>query len=461
MKMMKKFSYGCGDFGCSLIALMIGMYLSFYCSVFLEIPLYVVGIMLLVVEIWDAINDIMIGNMIDRTRTKDGKARPWVKWFMIPTCITGALVFSCPESLPLPGRIAWVTISYFAFAFFYTAVNLSYSAMLSLITLDSEERGAYSSARYVGSYAGQILLYSAALPLIRLIGGDDGRAKGYSIVMILFCIIAFVMFIILYKFCPEVDCGTNFPVKPGEKQEELPKAGIKEFGANLKSLFLNGPWVLVLLIGVFYCIRCPFYIGTMNYYYRFVLGIDETFSSLPNLLGIIAGLIVLPFVPKIIDKWGHRTPLLLSFAGCAIAFLVGLLFRNNVYVLCGAITVDLALEAMQLTITFAMLADTLDYGYLKFGKKMSGLGFAASSFVQKAGPAFAGFLMSIFMEMSKLDASAEIGAPQPSSAIVTLQVMFWVVPIILSFVCVLLTKKYPIDKQESARIAEELKNRQN
>lgn len=441
-------SYSFGDFGCCLINMMIGFYLSFYCSVFLEIPLAVIGTMLLVVQIWDAVNDIMIGNMIDRTRTKEGKARPWIKWFMLPCCISGALVFACPLSLSITGRTVWVFITYFLFVLFYTTINLPYSSMLSLIAKEQDDRAKLTTSRYIGAYLGQLIVFSSALPLIRLIGGDEGRAEGYRIVMIVFSALALVLFFLLYKNCPEIDCGDNFPLKPNEIDNRAEKISIKEFLGNLKILAGNKAWLLVILIITLYWIRYPFYGNTMTYYYRFALGLDETFSSIPSTLGIVAGIVVLPFVPKVVRKFGYVKTLVGSFIGCAAVFILGFIFPENLYVGITAITLDYGLETFQLTVTLSMVADSLDYGYALTGKKMSGLGYAVNTFASKAGPALAGFLVTLILSASGLDTTAAIGAPQPSSAVSTLKIVFWIIPAILALVLAFISPKYPTKKIE-------------
>lgn len=451
--------YSFGDIGCCLMNYMISYYLSFYCSVFLGISLAAVGTMLLLVQVWDAANDIVIGNLIDYTRTKEGMARPWIKWFMIPCCVSGMLIYACPTSLPVAAKTAWVFVSYFAFVLFYTCVNLPYGSLLSLMTKDSVERSSLSTSRYIGAYLGLLVVSVGALPLVKLIGGDDGRAEGYRWVMILYCLAAMILFFLLHRNCKEIDCGNNFSVL-GENKQKREKLSISAFWGNLKLLFQNKAWVLVLIISIIYWVRYPFYGSTMTYYYRFYLGIDETASSIMYTVGTVAGLIVLPFVTKLVEKFDYKKTLIGSCVVSAVAMFLGFLCQKNVALAVVFFTIDYASEAFPCAITLSMIADSLEYGELKFGKKITGLGYAANSFCTKAGPAFGGFIVSMVLSASNLDTGAEIGAAQPVSAVWAIRLAFWIVPAILSLVMCIFAKKYPLDKKTYAKVMEELQDKQ-
>lgn len=456
-----KISYSFGDIGSCLMNYMISFYLSFYCTVFLEIPIAVVGAMFLLVQIWDAVNDIMIGNLIDKTRTKEGKTRPWIKWFMIPCCISASLIFACPLSFPLTAKIIWVGVAYFVFVFFFTAVNLPYASLISYMTKDSSERATLGTSRYIGAYLGIIIVSSGALPLVKIIGGDDARAGAYRIVMLLFSVLALIMFYFLHKNCVEVDCGDNYPAKESKNRESVVdnKVSVKEFLGNLKLLFLNKPWFLVFLVCVLYWVRYPFYGTGMTYYYRFYLGLDETLSSVPFTAGNFAGIVVLPFIPKFVEKFGYKKPLIFSCIACGTAMLVGFFVKENVTAAVVCLVINMAMETFQLSITLSMLADAIDYGALKFGKRLNGLGFAANTFTSKAGPAFGGFLLSVCLTMTGLNTTAELGTVQSSTAINGLRVAFWLIPAVASFLMAFFSQKYPLNKEEHEKIVEELERR--
>lgn len=461
---MKKLSkkalicYSFGDIGCCLMNYMISYYLSFYCSVFLGISLAAIGTMLLIVQVWDAANDIAIGNLIDCTRTKEGMARPWIKWFMVPCCLSGMLIYACPTNLPVAVKTAWVFVAYFAFVLFYTCVNLPYGSLLSLMTKDSVERSELSTSRYIGAYLGLLGVSVGALPLVKLIGGDDGRADGYRMVMILYCLVALVLFFFLYKNCEEIDCGNNFPSTDAAAKRE--KVSFGTFVDNLKTLFSNRAWVIVLLISIIYWVRYPFYGSTMTYYYRFYLGIDETASSIMYTVGTVAGIVVLPFVSKLIGKFDYKKTLIGSCLVSAVAMALGFFCQKNVNLAIVFFTIDYASEAFPCAITLSMIADSLEFGELQFGKKITGLGYAANSFCTKAGPALGGFIVTMVLSASNLDTAAEIGGAQPASAIWAIRIVFWLVPAILSVLMCFFTQMYPLDKKEYEKVMMELQKKQ-
>lgn len=87
-----------------------------------------------IARIWDAINDIGVGALVDRTHTKVGKARPWIKWFALPCALSCLMMFSAPAGASNIVKVSWVAFGYFLFALFYTTVNLPYGSMLPLMT---------------------------------------------------------------------------------------------------------------------------------------------------------------------------------------------------------------------------------------------------------------------------------------------------------------------------------------
>ena len=121
-----KYSYMFGDLGCCLMNYMLINYFMFYCTNMLGISIAAVGMIMFIARIWDAINDIGVGALVDRTHTKVGKARPWIKWFALPCALSCLMMFSAPAGASNIVKVSWVAFGYFLFAVFYTTVNLPY-----------------------------------------------------------------------------------------------------------------------------------------------------------------------------------------------------------------------------------------------------------------------------------------------------------------------------------------------
>lgn len=429
-----KISYSFGDIACCLMNYMVGYYLSFYCSVVLGIPLMITGTIILMVQCWDAVNDIFVGLAVDRTRTKQGKARPWIKWFMLPCCLSGVFIFGCPQTLPLNGKIAWVAVSYFLFALFYTCVNLPYGSMLSLMTKDQRERTVLCTSRYAGAYAGLLIVSAGALPLVNLIDRASKKECGYKWVMTFFGVISFVLLFFLYKNCHEADCKEH--AKDAAFFRKRQKGGFK-------ALFKNRAWVAALCVSLVYWFRYPFYGTTMTYFYKFYLGMDEAASSIMYTAGIVAGIVILPFVSKITAKWDYKKPLAASCVISAFSMMAGFFCGRDYMPAVVMFTVNYAAETFPCALTLSMIADSLEYSELDSGRKLDGLGFAMNSFCSKVGIGLGSFAAAVFLKFGKLNVSENELVMQPESALFTIRLVFWVIPAALSLVMIWFIRKYP------------------
>lgn len=438
-----KVSYSFGDAACCLMNYMVGYYLSFYCGVILGIPLIIVGTIILIVQCWDAVNDIFVGLAVDRTRTKQGKARPFIKWFMLPCCLSGALIYSCPEEMCFSGKIIWVSFSYFLFALFYTCVNLPYGSMLSLMTKDQTERTVLCTSRYAGAYVGLLIVSAGALPLVRFFDHISGRKCGYKWVMIIFCLTAFVLLYFLYRNCHEADI----------EQCALDKDFVKGQKESFKLLFKNKAYMITLGISFLYWFKYPFYGSTMAYFYKFYLGVDEAASSVMYTAGIVAGIFVLPFVTKITIKWDYKKALAASCIVSAASMTAGFLCKKNILLAIIFFTMNYAAETFPCAVTLSMIADSLECSKLKAGRRPDGLGFAINSFCTKVGTGIGSFAVFVIFKLGGLNIPETGTVLQSENALLIIRLVFWMMPAVLSLIMILFIVKYPLRRQADLEIS--------
>ncbi len=439
-----KVSYSFGDAACCLMNYMVGYYLSFYCSVILGIPLIIVGTIILIVQCWDAVNDIFVGLAVDHTRTKQGKARPFIKWFMLPCCLSGALIYACPENLELTGKILWVSLFYFLFALFYTCVNLPYGSMLSLMTRDQAERTALCTSRYAGAYVGLLAVSAGALPLVNFFDDVGKEKSGYKWVMSVFCLISFVLLYFLYRNCQESDVEQCASDKEFSKEQYILSQKMK---GRFQLLFQNKAYLTTLCISCLYWFKYPFYGSTMTYFYKFYLGMDEAVSSVMYTTGIIAGIFVLPFIPKVTLKWDFKKPLTISCIVSAVSMTAGFFCHKNLLPAIIFFAVNYAVETFPCAVTLSMIADSLERSRFKSGKRLDGLGFAMNSFCSKVGTGIGSFVASAILRFGGLNAAETGAAPQAENTLLSIRLVFWIAPAVLSLVMILFIVKYPLDRQ--------------
>ena len=198
--------------------------LIFYTDVFGLSPA-AAGTMFGVTRFWDAIADPMMGAMADRTRTRWGRFRPYLLWMAIPFGVAGVLTFTTPHlDTGAKTVYAYCTFSFLMLA--YTAINIPYSALMGVMTSDTQARTALSSLRFIGGFSGGIIVVSATPWLVARLGAGDAE-RGWQLTMVVWGIAASVLFVITFLTVRE-------RVEPPPEQ----KADIRR---ELRDLLTNGP----------------------------------------------------------------------------------------------------------------------------------------------------------------------------------------------------------------------------
>jgi len=136
-----------------------------------------VGTMLLVTRFADAAADPVMGSIADRTRTRWGHFRPYLLWGAVPFAAAGVLTFTTPH-LGSGAKLVYAYITYSSLMFIYTAVNIPYSALMGVITPNSQERTSISSIRFIGAFTAGIFVQYFTLPLVKFLGQAARPAAG-------------------------------------------------------------------------------------------------------------------------------------------------------------------------------------------------------------------------------------------------------------------------------------------
>ncbi len=168
----EKFGYGLGDLASNLFWMQFVWFLNyFYTDVFGLAPA-VLGTMILVVRIWDSINDPIIGIIADRTNTKWGKFRPYIFWGAIPFAIVGTMTFTTPNFSP-GGKLVYAYITYAMMVLIYTIVNIPYSSLMGVVSSDPKVRTSFSQMRFIMAFTGGLIVQAATLPMVAGFGSGD------------------------------------------------------------------------------------------------------------------------------------------------------------------------------------------------------------------------------------------------------------------------------------------------
>lgn len=183
LKWYNKVGYGSGDLAANCIYALLTSFVLIYLTDTVGLNAGIVGTLIMLSKFADGVTDVFFGNMIDKTHSKMGKARPWMLWAEVGNCILLVAVFAIPESLGETAKYAYFFITYTLLnAIFYTANNIAYASLTSLITKNGNERVQMGSIRFMFSLATNLIVASIT---VGLVGKFGGGAAGWRTVAII------------------------------------------------------------------------------------------------------------------------------------------------------------------------------------------------------------------------------------------------------------------------------------
>jgi sugar (glycoside-pentoside-hexuronide) transporter len=439
LSVREKAGYALGDTAANLIfQTMVMFQLVFYTDTF-GITAAAAGTLLVVVRVWDAIFDPIMGVLADRTNTRWGKFRPWVLWTAIPFGIMGFLTFVTPNFDP-SGKLVYAYVTYIVLMMVYSANNLPYSALSGVMTGDLGERTSLSSYRFVFAMIAALIVQGLALPMVHYFGGNDS-ARGYQMTMGIFSALAVIFFFVTFA-------STRERIQPAPDQ----KASIRQ---HFTDLLTNGPWKAMFALTLVLFLTLAMRGSAVLYYFRYYVG-DESLFSLFNVLGTCATIIGIFFSKGLAMKYGKRN----LFIG-GLAFTV--LFTASFAVLSPRATVLIfAMEILRqfaygftIPLLWAMMADVADYSEWKNRRRATGIVFSAIVFALKAGLGFGGAITGYVLSLYGYVPNAA----QTPETLDGIRLTMSIFPAVTFGICIVCLFFYGITKEKEIQITTDLAER--
>jgi GPH family glycoside/pentoside/hexuronide:cation symporter len=419
------------------------------------IPAAVAGTMFLVTRIWDTLFDPIVGIMCDRTQTKWGKFRPYIFWMAIPFGIMGILTFTVP-GLNLTGRIIYAYITYSLMMMIYSLINVPYASLLGVISSNPKTRMELSSYRMIFAFIGSILVLILVEPLVDFFNGSGinvDLAKGWSLAAVVFAVIAIIFFMGCFFWTKE-------RVKPI-------KEGKNNFKEDVKDLWRNRPWWILLGAGIAALIFNSIRDGAAVYYFKyyiqgnraFYFGFIDTSFSLTTMflvLGQAANILGIIFVTPISNRIGKKKTYLASMALATVFSIVFYTLGKEDIVWVMVLQVLISICAGSIfPLLWSMYADIADYSEWKTGRRATGLIFSSSSMSQKFGWALGGALAGWLLGFYGFKANVE----QTEIAQHGIRLMVSFLPAIGTILSVIFISMYPLSETKLAKITGELEKK--
>ena len=426
--MWQKFGYGFGNLGNCFIYIVVSSYILIYCTNVIGVAAGVVGTLMMVARIFDGITDVIMGRIIDLTKSKLGKARFWYVISIIPLGICMYLIFNIPASFSNNGKYVWIFLVYLMIsAVFYTMNTISYNTMVALTTHSQKDQVTMSSISMLFGMGGGVAVAGVTPTVIEMLGGGQ---QGYHMMSLIYaaigCIILFVPFFSLKELPQEED-----KQKPGGQKEKEKVSFIE----TIRDLLTNKYFIIILLL---------YFVGYMNsglnstigvYYATYILG-NASMLGILSLVGTIAMLLGILFIPKIIEKTGMRKAnvvgAVIGTVGCAVAVLG---YKAGFAVLIAGLFIKGLGQVPGSASYSPLMSKTADYNYLKTGHRITGSIFSCASVGTKIGTGLGTALCGWLLQAASFDGQAAV---QTVGAENMIFILFLVIPTVLTLLTVFL-----------------------
>ena len=369
-------SYGSGSVASNLAWNMVAAYLIAYYTDVALLPVAAVGSLVLLARCFDAVIDPAAGIIVDRTRTRFGKARPYLLFASIPFTLLCILTFWVPQvSVGLKLLYAYATFTLLGAA--YSFVYVPYGAMQPLLTDDGRQMLQLSSVRAMGTSAASVFVYALMLPMVALFGG---QARGYRDAAIVFAVLTMLLYWVTFFNCRE---RVALPSRPREAR----------IGRSVAQMMRNKIWWIAVVFELLIFVRLGMLAPAMVFYAREVL-------HAPALASVL-----LPVMSVAILSGGLVAPLYLSRLGKRRGMYALLVFTMPAFVLMALMHAHLAWvlvffflgtfgNGIQATMIFSMVTEAVDWQEAFFGQREEGLLASSTAFTQKVGFALGGALLA-------------------------------------------------------------------
>jgi sugar (glycoside-pentoside-hexuronide) transporter len=379
----ERLSFSTALFGQNMMYNLVNFFIMIFYTDQLGIPAAAAGTLFLVARVWDAANDLIMGFIVDRTRSRWGKCRPYLLFMSVPIAVATSLLFVVPD-LSTGGKLIYAYVTYILWGMLYTTADIPLWSLSSRMTNDSDQRKILISFGRVFSTIGAVLPVVLVIPLKNAFGRGN-NTWGYLGAAVLFCVIAAPM--MMQAFANTVE-------RAGSAGEDRPT--LKE---NVRAIAANSPLLLVLLSGLLGVLTFLPMTGVM-YFSTYNLGNEQYTMVLAglNLCSMALGSAAVP----LFSRWFTGRQIFIGTM--SIAAVIGIIFffigyENLILVFVFTFILGFFWGFSQVLRT-SMLADTIEYMQLKTGKRSEGAIFSTLTFLSKINIGLNNFITGLVLTFS-------------------------------------------------------------
>lgn len=445
-----KFAFGMGTIGRDMVYSMVSMYLIVFITEVVGVTdsvLITITTIMMLARVFDAFNDPIMGVIVDNTRSRYGKYKPWMTIGGVLSAVVAVLLFM---DMDLTGSsyIAYFTVFYLLWGISWTMNDISYWSMMPSLSYDQKEREEIGALARIFANIGLFVVVASVIPVTNLLGDALGSLKrGFLTYTIILVIIMMVFQMVTVFFVKEP------PVIGGKDQPKTTLKGMIRALTQNDQLLVTAVAMALFMIG---------YVTTTSfgvYYFKYVFLNENMYSIFAIILGVsqILALLAFPWFSK-------RHPRKTLYKSAIILIVIGYLIfffspANMIFIGAAGILLFVGQAFIQL-LMLVFLADTIEYGHLKLGRRNESVTFAIQPFINKMGAAVANGIVGYTLVISGINSLGE-GELLSERGLLIMKSAMMLLPLLLIVVSfVIYRKKYIISEEKYEEIIESLIRRE-
>ena len=440
----ERLGYGAGACGWNMINGIIGTFMTVYFTNVALLDAALISTLIAVSKVFDGVSDLVVGNIVDRTKSKMGKARVWLLRMCVPFAVCMLLLFYVPTGFPSALKYVYVFIMYnLVNTVCLTFIQVPYYSLISLTTRNGNERGMLGNIQQIFQTLGNILINSIFVTLLAAFSSSaatENTQSGYTGALLVVCA-AMIVLILITVFCTKERVSDSPEETARNKGDE-----VKPLVA-VKSLLQNKYWVIM-----FFAMLCIFFViifySIGGVYYALYIFNDMGQISWMNNAISVAQFAIMFATPFFMKKCGKRWIYTAGMAVLTIGFLGFGLFGTSKAIMIVCNVLKGCGLGMSGGMAMGLVADAITYGQLKTGINAVGMGNAGTSAAQKLGLGLGTAVFGWVMSGAGFDGALDLqGIAQPDTVITAIKFMYnWVPMIMCAVICVIMAVSFNLDR---------------
>lgn len=420
LKWYNKLGYGSGDLAGNMVYAFLSSFVMLYLTNTVGLNPGIIGTLIMVSKLFDGVSDIFFGTMIDKTKSKLGKARPWMLYAYIGCAVTLVANFAIPASLGRTAQYAWFFIAYTMLnAVFFTANNIAYASLVTFCTRNSKERVEMGSFRFIFAFSTSLIIQSVTVQFVRALGNGASAWKTVAIIYAVIGLIVNTISVFSIKELPEEELAKD---KDQEEKYSLIEAA---------KLLVSNKYYL-MICGTYVCQQIYTAMLNMGIYYMIYILKNEDLYSVFSWAINIPVIIAMCITPMLVERMKGLYRMNLAGYILGTAGRVGVIIAGYM----GSVPLMIAFTAVAALGMApwqgdmgAVVASCSEYTWLTKGKHIDGTMYSCISFGTKIGGGIGVALCGWLLDISGF---VKTSAVQPTSCINMLHVMYLWIPMLLS-----------------------------